>query len=172
MSIEENTDKTTDQSGYAKMDKMDQDKSYHYHHHGDLRMIFAVLVLILLMGIAFAIGRGTNRNIMMRGFGRTTNISVNRSVLGAGMMSGRGMMRGYRNGGGLAGQISTINGNTLTVKDTDGTGYTVNVASTTSIIINGKIDKVADLKTSAQVIVNGTSNSDGSINASVIRSTQ
>jgi hypothetical protein len=144
--------------------------SAHNHSHHSVKIILMVVLMVVLLGVVFAAGRVSTRN-KFYGFNRTNNINVSRASFG-GAMAGRSMGRGNFRGSDISGQISNINGNTLTVKDADGTDYIVNIANNTSIIINRKIDKTADLKTSAQVAVNGPSNSDGSINATIIRATQ
>ncbi len=181
---EETSAKKTTESGYAHNvgpvgAKMDQEKSSYYsHHHGPLKAVFGVLFFVLILSVVFALGRVSRKNFAVKGFGRSTTIEVGRGGWG-GMMGGRGMMNGYYNSNDtgayqtrIPGQISAVNSDNIAIKDADGTAYIVKIASTTSIIINGKIDKTSNLKTSGEVVVLGSSNSDGSISASLIRSLQ
>ncbi len=56
----------------------------------------------------------------------------------------------------ILGQITALNGNTLTVKDSNGTSYTVNVtADKTNVIINGEKADVSKLAVGDQIMVGG-----------------
>ena len=173
---EEMKEKKTNESEY---NKMNQEKMHYYRHqYGPFGMIFGVLIFLLILGGVFALGRGSSRHYAYGSFGKIAGTEA--SYGGGGMMRGYGRHRvidgdentisGYRNR--IAGQISTVNSDNIVIKDTDGTAYTVKIASDTSVVINGKIDKASNLKASSEVIVVGDSNSDGSINATIIRSLQ
>lgn len=84
--------------------------------------------------------------------------------------SRRGMVGGSYYGSSISGTISAINGNNITVKDSNNKEYTVTISDTTSIIASdGSIAKQSDLKENNSVIVRGPSGSNGQINATVIR---
>jgi|GEM_PF-1459772 len=176
---EEQKEQKINEDGYAKMDR---EKMRYYHHRGPLGMVFGVLLFLLILGGVFALGRLSDHN---RGFG---SAELTRSVaFGAGRnqvgMMGGGYGQHMMNNDGcrsdavgsharIVGQISTVNSDNITVKDTDGTAYTVKIADDTSVRINGKIDKASNLKTSGEIVVIGDSNSDGSITATLIRGLQ
>jgi len=65
----------------------------------------------------------------------------------------------------VRGQILSISDNSITVKQQDGTTKIVVVSSTTAFANTQKAEKT-DLKTGDNVMVEGTTNSDGSVTAS------
>ena len=142
------------------------------HYHKSLAKIVLGLIFVLVIAaVSFGIGRVSNRRTnsfphgsrMMSG----REITNDQTGFGRGFAERGSMMNGSRRGV-ISGAITNISGDTLTVKDTDGTEYTVNVSSTTSIIIAGKVDKLSNLKSNESVRIFGPSNSDGSINAQLI----
>ena len=84
---------------------------------------------------------------------------------GAGGAGGRGG-RGF--GGGTSGQVVSNDGSTLTIQTTDGSSKIVVFSSSTRIgeMTNGTS---ADLVNGANVLVNGQTNTDGSITATNIQ---
>jgi len=161
-------------------DKMDQEKMhYHYHRRGPLGMILGMLVFLFIIGGVFSLGRVSGRGYFSAGLGHGKAFAF--EDRGTGMMGGnygRQMMRGRDRDDSdeqrsrIAGQISAVNADNIVIKDTDGTAYTIKISSDTSITINGKIDKASNLKTSGEVVVIGSSNSDASIDATFIRCLQ
>lgn len=77
----------------------------------------------------------------------------------------------FPNPNGVFGQIININGNTLTVKETDGdnTEKTILVGDKTTIIMQRKNIKLFDLKVDDKIVVIGNPNGSGQILAQLIR---
>lgn len=77
----------------------------------------------------------------------------------------------FSNSNGVFGKIITISGNTLTVKDNDGdnTEKTILVGDKSTIIMQRKNLKLTDLKVGDNVVVIGSPNSSGQIQAQLIR---
>ena len=86
---------------------------------------------------------------------------------GTGMMRG-GNGRGINNQAELLGSLTAINGNNLTVKS-NGTDHTVTVSSTTSFYNTNGIAKQSDLQTGDVLIVAGTPDSSGNIQATSVQ---
>lgn len=143
-------------------------KDWHNYHHSSSRAFFVILLFILIVGFAFLVGRASNRVNKFTRFGAIETVNVNRGGPGYDMIGRRGMMNGGLRQGGISGSITNISDNTLTVKDADGTEYAVNIATNTSIIISGKVDKLSNLKVNDLATIYGPSNSDGSINAQTV----
>ena len=70
-------------------------------------------------------------------------------------------------GGGTVGQITAINGNTITLKDNQGNTVTINATATTPINV-AKPGALSDLSTGETIVVQGTAGSSGAINATSI----
>jgi hypothetical protein len=69
----------------------------------------------------------------------------------------------------VAGQVKTIDGNTLTVTQPDGTTATIHVAAGTTYRVNGATGALSDIKVGSFVIAQGTKRSDGSLDATAVR---
>lgn len=137
-------------------------------------------------------GKNYERNFLGYGSGVMGGRNIQGGGLpGQGMMGGRGgkagargglpvqgMMgkmfdqfegRGFRNAHGLAGTIISIAENNLVIKDRDNKENTVAVSDKT-LIKNGREDwKIGDLKTGDQVVVMGSPNEGGVIDAVLVR---
>jgi hypothetical protein len=128
------------------------------------RIALAILGVVLVLGAIFIVGTAAmfhHENKVGRNF-----VSFERPAMmqRAGRSFGRGgMMRGNYSRAGVTGQITAINGNNLTVKNSSGTESTVVVSDTTSYVKAGNIAKQSDLQTNNVVTVVGTSNSQGQI---------
>lgn len=160
-------------SGHEKGRKL------YYGNYGDgyqrTGWIIIVLIIVLLAGVgSFMLGRETT---LFRGSKINNGIMRNedeRGMMGrsygdGGMMEGRGMMGGYgRENTRISGEVTAINGNQITIKDNDSNQYTVNISDTTSYRNNAGIAKASDLKVNNSVLVIGSSNSSGEINATLI----
>ncbi len=82
-----------------------------------------------------------------------------------------GSEKEFANSNGSYGQIIKIDGNILTVKDNDGdnTEKTILVGDKTIIILQRKNIKLSDLKIGENIVVIGSPNNDGQIQAELIR---
>ena len=82
-----------------------------------------------------------------------------------------GMNNNFANPNGSFGQIISINNNILTVKDADGdnTEKTISVNDKTSIVYQRKNIKLSDLKVNENVVVIGSPDNNGQIQAELIR---
>jgi Domain of unknown function (DUF5666) len=67
------------------------------------------------------------------------------------------------------GEITAINGSTITVKDRDGTSVTINVTGSTTYDVAGATAKLSDIKVGMFLVAEGTQNSDGSLTATAVR---
>jgi hypothetical protein len=65
----------------------------------------------------------------------------------------------------LGGEITAINGSTITVTQRDGTTGTIKVSGDTTYTVNGNGASLADVKVGMFIVADGTRNSDGSLAA-------
>ena len=70
----------------------------------------------------------------------------------------------------LVGQVTAIDGDTLTVTQPGGTTATIHVDSGTTYQVNGAAGKLSDIKVGSFVVAEGTQRADGSLDADVVRS--
>jgi len=82
---------------------------------------------------------------------------------GSGQLGARG-----RNGGGVAGDILSVDKNTMTVKLPDGSSKIVVLTSSTSINKAAQ-GEISDLTVGTRVAAFGTTNSDGSVTATNVQ---
>jgi len=122
--------------------------------------------LFIILGGAFALGKLSGRHL---GIGRNINYRVEnfdgRRMMG-GQFRARGMM-GSRYGRGFVGEVTKIDGSTITVK-INNSDYAVVVSDSTSYAKNGQIAKQSDLKVGDTISISGASNSQGQISARII----
>ncbi len=76
--------------------------------------------------------------------------------------------RGGHRGPGVAGTITAINGNTITIKTMDGNSATVNLTDQTRFRKERQDAKLTDLKVGDNVFVRGEKGSDGAIQAEMV----
>ena len=138
-------------------------KKDYYHHHGPFK--FAILLIggFIIMGGFFCLGRISARSrVIDRGFVRNAPAMMGQfgGQVRKGMNQGRAALSH-----GTSGSITAINGNKITVKDSSGKEFTVNISDTTSIITDTNVAALSDLKVGQNVLVRGSSNSSGEINA-------
>jgi len=69
----------------------------------------------------------------------------------------------------LGGEVTAIDGSTITVKQRDGTSGTIKVTGSTTYNVAGAAAKLADVKVGMFLVAEGTKNADGSITASTVR---
>jgi hypothetical protein len=67
------------------------------------------------------------------------------------------------------GEVTAINGSTITVKDRDGTSVTITVTGTTTYQVAGATAALSDIKVGMFLVAEGTQNSDGSLAATMVR---
>lgn len=150
--------------------KPEMGRMMYYHRRKGPMMVLGLLVFLVVLGGAFMVGRVSG------GFHRGTEVKNvrNNGGCGGGMMGGRGGLGQGRTGGQMVGQrysgsITAVNGNSFTLNSSN-KNVTVNIATDTSIYnSDGTIAKQTDLKVGNNVIVSGPSNSNGEINATIIR---
>ncbi len=136
-------------------------KDGRYHHYGT-KIVLVVVGVLIVLGGAMAAARFTNRHAR---FENKVNIGKN-AFLGRGM-AGRGTIgRRFLNRG-VSGDVTKIDGNTLTINN--GTkDIAVNVQSTTSFSKNSQIAKLLDLIVGNNIVVSGASDSNGVVQATSI----
>lgn len=66
----------------------------------------------------------------------------------------------------LGGEVTAVDGSSITVKQRDGTSATIKVTGTTTYNVAGATAKLADVKVGMFLVAEGTKNTDGSLNAS------
>jgi len=69
----------------------------------------------------------------------------------------------------VVGQVSAVDGDTITVTQRGGTKATIHVDSSTTYQVNGAAGKLSDVKVGSIVIAEGTQRSDGSLDAANVR---
>ena len=69
----------------------------------------------------------------------------------------------------LAGQVSAINGDTLTVTQPGGTTATIHVSGATNYQVNGAKGALSDVKVGSFIVAEGTQRTDGSLDAAALR---
>jgi hypothetical protein len=69
----------------------------------------------------------------------------------------------------LGGEVTAVDGSTITLKQRDGGTATVNIASGAKIVVNGNAATAADIKVGMVLMAEGTKNSDGSLDATRVR---
>ncbi|HEY4228344.1 MAG TPA: DUF5666 domain-containing protein [Candidatus Limnocylindrales bacterium] len=67
------------------------------------------------------------------------------------------------------GQVTAIDGSTITVKDRDGTSVTITVTGSTTYDVAGATAKLSDIKVGMFLVAEGTQNTDGSLTATTVR---
>jgi hypothetical protein len=69
----------------------------------------------------------------------------------------------------LAGQVTAINGDTLTVTQPGGTTATIHVSGATTYQVNGAKGALSDVKVGSFIVAEGTQRTDGSLDAAAVR---
>jgi hypothetical protein len=69
----------------------------------------------------------------------------------------------------VVGQVSAVNGDTITVTQKGGTKATIHVGGSTTYQVNGTAGSLSDVKVGSIVIAEGTQRSDGSLDAAIVR---
>jgi hypothetical protein len=68
----------------------------------------------------------------------------------------------------VVGQVSTINGDTLTVTQPGGTTATIHVSGSTTYQVNGAKGSLSDVKVGSFIVAEGTQRTDGSLDAAAV----
>lgn len=160
----------------AKYEENKEDNHENYrqtHRHGLLKLLLIVLAVLFGLSLIFAVGHLGNRRsfIQNSGFGNgyggmMRNYNYNTQPYSGGMMGGRGLNSNSVQFQ-VSGSVSQINGSDITVKGAS-KDYSVIVLPNTSIVKANDVAKLLDLKVGDNVVISGPSNSDGTINATVI----
>ena len=69
----------------------------------------------------------------------------------------------------VGGEVTAVDGSTITLKLRDGATATVNVASGAKVVVNGDAATAADIKVGMVLMAEGTKNADGSLDATRVR---
>ena len=72
----------------------------------------------------------------------------------------------------VGGQVTAIDGSTITVTRRDDTTGTIKVDGSTEYIVNGDVATLADIEVGMFLVAEGTENADGSINATDVRAAE
>lgn len=133
------------------------------------RIAIAIILIVIALGGIAAFGAGAFHQ-------RAGRFDRNIEFVGRPMMAerdgrgfGRGRMMRNVDRAGVTGVVTAINGNNLTVKDSNGKETTVVVSDGTSYVKAGEIAKQSDLSTNNVVSVRGGTNSQGQITATIIQ---
>ena len=68
----------------------------------------------------------------------------------------------------IGGQVTAINGNTITVTQPGGTTATIHVDGNTKYQVNGAAGALSDIKVGSFIVAEGTQRTDGSLDAAAI----
>jgi hypothetical protein len=69
----------------------------------------------------------------------------------------------------VAGQVTAIDGDTISITQPGGTKATIHVSDSTTYQVDGKAGKLSDIKVDAFIVAEGTQRSDGSLDAAAVR---
>ena len=69
----------------------------------------------------------------------------------------------------VGGEVTAVDGSTVTVQQRDGTSATINIGSEANIVVNGDAAELADIEVGMVLVAEGTENSDGSLDATRVR---
>ena len=124
------------------------------------KIVSFVIIIIVIAGLAYYVG-------LKSGQGSTTSSATSQRTFTMGSSTARGGARGSF-GGGVSGQILSIDTNTLTISAQGGGSRIVFLGASTTVsrISSSTIN---DLTVGSNVSVVGSANSDNSINAQTIQ---
>lgn len=72
----------------------------------------------------------------------------------------------------VGGEVTAVDGSTITVTQRDDTTATINVDGSTEYIVNGDVATLADVEVGMFLVAAGTENADGSLNAADVRAAE
>ena len=72
----------------------------------------------------------------------------------------------------VGGEVTAVDGSTITVSQRDDTTATINVDGSTEYIVNGDVATLADVEVGMFLVAEGTENADGSLNATDVRAAE
>ncbi len=129
------------------------------------KKLIGIALAALIIGGAGGYFIGMHHGSSSRQFGMGNGARQFNTTFGGGAGAG-GARRSM--GGFTAGQILSMDNQSITIKGMDGSSKIVFFSTSTSVMksASGSID---DLKTGTEVMVNGTTNPDGSVTASSIQ---
>jgi len=151
-------------------DKQEMGHKYHHIKHPGMKIVamaVALIVFILIVGLAFAAGRASSKV----GRGNFSKVSALRNLEfgGRGEMASSRMMGGKENAGfRVAGDVTKIDGNNITIKDSSGNEISIVVSQSTSFRKNATVAKQSDLQVGNNITVVGPSDSNGVVQATAI----
>lgn len=128
----------------------------------------AVKIVLIIVGIVIVFAVIGSIGLAMKFKGRS-NAKVNNFTQERGNRMGfsRGKMMQNFAGNRISGDITKIDGNTITLQNPDKT-YTITVNDSTSYSKNGNIAKQSDMLVNNNIVISGTSDSQGNITATSI----
>ena len=69
----------------------------------------------------------------------------------------------------VGGEVTAVDGSTITVELRGGTSETINIGSETNIVVNGDAAALADIEVGMLLVAEGTENADGSLDATRVK---
>ncbi|MFA6423546.1 MAG: hypothetical protein WCW17_03810 [Patescibacteria group bacterium] len=155
-----------------KKENNETKKEYLYSRQ-NFRMILILFLIFLVLGIVFIIGiasivRHEKKNHEDFGSAGRSMMIQNNGKISRNFNRQNKMGHNFEKTN-ITGQITGINGNNITVKNSDGTENTVIVSETTSYIKSGEIAKQSDMQVNFVISATGSPNSQGQIAATAIQ---
>lgn len=141
----------------------DQSKTSSKPHRPIFLIVGLIIIgLVILAGVSVTAFGLRHFNNLGRGFGAPQMMS--RNNFGSRGMGGRDILKKSFNG-----QVTAINGQDITLKTNDNQELAVKVSDTTSYYKGQNIAKAADLQVNNSVVVSGSPDSNGVIQATAIQ---
>lgn len=124
-------------------------------------LVIVIIAFIIGGGVGFFVGNSSSTSTMKGG------MDSGFSAKGGSMNRGQGGMS-MRGGGFVSGEVLSVDTNSMVVKMRDGSSKIVLYSPSTEIskFASGLI---SDVSTGKQVMINGTTNSDGSVTATSVQ---
>lgn len=133
---------------------------------------FAMLAaaILLTLGLGVFIGAALLNTAQAAGNTLTGANMMNYSLASTGTPGAQGGPQGQGHGGGQCVNltVSSVSGSTITAKAADGSTVTIHTSSSTKYTKGGQTASASAVTLGSQIMVSGSHNSDGSINATQI----